>query len=180
MVATNPRPLVAPRHVHGNLVHESAQNQSDLRADTVTGTRPRTNARFVFRVRRRLSESRETKSDSRWRRLLEGDETRAARFSRRLRSEQQLSRSLLRHRLFIPPRRTVHGIAKLTGCSETWSALMRRLVEFPLGRGYCLVGLGKFSKHEVLVSQRLVEILNCLANFNRRWPFEETAVETYR
>src|SRR6202030_3872804 len=33
---------------------------------------------------------------------------------------------------------------------------------------------------EVLVSQRLVEILNCLTNFNRRWPFEETAVETYR
>jgi len=54
------------------------------------------------------------------------------------------------------------------------------LVEFSLARGHRLVGLGKFSKHEVLVSQRLVEILNCLTNFNRRWPFEETAVETYR
>ena len=46
-------------------------------------------------------------SDSRWRRLLAGDKSSATRFSCRLRAKQQFSRSLLRHRVFVSPRRTI-------------------------------------------------------------------------
>jgi hypothetical protein len=46
-------------------------------------------------------------SASRWWRLLAGDETSAARFSRRVRIEQQFSRSLLRDWVFISARRAI-------------------------------------------------------------------------
>src|ERR1700735_72789 len=86
------------------MVYEPARIESDLRTDLLAATGLRTDPGLVCGIRRRLSGPRKACSGPRWRRLLEGDETTAARFSCWIRIEQQCSRSFLRNWLFVSVR----------------------------------------------------------------------------